>query len=69
MGVESRRFSEVLHDARAGDPVAVEALLSRYSPLINRHSIVNGEVDEDMRQYILMRVILQIPRFDPNWNR
>jgi len=64
--VESRRFSEVLREARAGGPDAVEAILARYMPLINKHSLISGKLDEDMRQYIIMRVIMQIPRFDPD---
>jgi DNA-directed RNA polymerase specialized sigma subunit len=64
--MENRKFSEVLRDAVAGDPDAVETLISRYMPLINSRSIVGGELDEDLRQYILLRVILQIPKFDPD---
>ena len=64
--MESKRFSEVLRDARVGDPDAVEAILARYMPLINHMSVIDGILDEDMRQYIIMRVIMQIPRFDPN---
>jgi DNA-directed RNA polymerase specialized sigma subunit len=69
IGVESRNFSDVLQAARIGDPDAVEAILSRYMPLINSRSIIDGVLDEDMRQYIAMRVIMQISRFDPNPNR
>jgi len=64
--VESRRFSEVLREAITGNPDAVEAILSRYMPLINKNSVMNGKYDEDMRQYIIMRVIMQIPKFDPD---
>jgi DNA-directed RNA polymerase specialized sigma subunit len=64
--VTSRPFSETLRDARAGDPDAVEAILARYLPLINKYSIADGRLDEDMRQYIMMRVIMQIPKFDPS---
>ena len=64
--MENRRFSEVLRDARAGDPDAVEAILARYMPLINSHSVISNRLDEDMRQYIIMRVIMQIPGFDPD---
>jgi len=64
--LESRRFSEVLRDARAGDTDAVETILARYMPLINKHSTIAGTLDEDMRQYIIMRVIMQIPKFDPD---
>jgi hypothetical protein len=64
--VESRKFSDVLRAAIAGDADAVEAILSRYIPLINNRSRLGGVFDEDLRQYILMRVIMQIPKFNPN---
>jgi len=64
--VKSKRFSDVLRDARAGDHDAVMAILSRYMPLINKHSAVDGALDEDMRQYILTRVVQQLPKFDPS---
>ena len=59
----SRNFSEVLKAAVNGDPDAVEAIIQRYLPLIESRSRINGELDEDLRQYIMMRIIIQIPRF------
>ena len=67
--MESRRFSEVVRDARAGTPDAVEAVLARYMPLINSQSVIDDKFDEDMRQYIIMRVITQLPKFDPDKGR
>ena len=61
----SKPFSEVLRSAIAGEHDAVEAVLSRYMPLISRQSVLDGAIDEDLRQYILMRVIQQLPGFDP----
>jgi len=59
-------FTDVLRDARAGDPDAIESILVRYMPLINHHSAIDGKFDEDMRQHIIMHVIIKIPKFDPN---
>ena len=64
--MESRLFSEVLRAAIGGDPDAVEAVLARYMPLVNKQSMIGGELDEDLRQYILLRVIMRIPKFDPD---
>lgn len=64
--MESRRFSGVLRAAIAGNPDAVEAIIAKYMPLINKHCLIGGKLDEDMRQYILMRIVIQIPRFDPD---
>ena len=62
--VESRRFSEVLRAAMEGENDAVEAILSRYMPLISKESVIDGAVDEDARKYILMRIIKQLASFD-----
>ncbi len=67
--MESRPFSEVLRAAVAGNPHAVEAVLARYMPLINSRSRVDGVLDEDLRQYIMMRLIMVIPNFDPDKER
>jgi hypothetical protein len=64
--MESRLFSEVLRDAISGDPDSVEAILAKYMPLINRQSVIDGKLNEDLRQYIIMRIIMQIPKFNPN---
>ena len=63
--MESKMFTDVLREAIAGDPDAVEAILQRYSPLINSRSRshIDGKLDEDLRQYIYMRVVMQIPKF------
>lgn len=63
--MENRLFSEVLCAAIAGDPASVESILVRYMPLINKYSTIYGKFDEDMRQYIIMRIIMQIPKFNP----
>ena len=67
--MESRRFSDVLRAAVAGDPYAVEAILSRFMPLINSRSVMSDAFDEDLRQYILMRIIMLLPKFDPDWGK
>ena len=64
--MESRLFSEVLRAAVSGDPASVEAILARYMPLINKHSTIDGKFDEDMRQYIILRVIMKIHKFNPD---
>ena len=58
--MESRKFSKVLEGAIAGDHEAIEALLLRYTPLINRKSFLDDVFDEDLRQYIMLRTVIQI---------
>jgi len=60
----SRRYSEVLRAAMRGEHDAVEAILIRYMPLINKHSVIDGAYDEDLKQYILMRVVDQLGKFN-----
>jgi len=63
--MKSRRFSEVLRAAIGGEHDAIEAILSRYMPLISKQSVLGGAVDEDLRQYILMGIIKKLSTFDP----
>lgn len=64
--MESRKFSDVLREAIAGDHDSVEAILSRYMPLFTKYSVTAGTLDEDLRQYILIRVVAQLPKFNPD---
>ncbi|HIS45659.1 MAG TPA: helix-turn-helix domain-containing protein [Candidatus Scatomorpha merdigallinarum] len=49
--------------ALSGDRTALEAILLLYMPLINRYSRIDGELDEDLRQYILLHVVTKIGEF------
>lgn len=59
----AREFRELLQRAVGGDCDAVEELLILYMPLINRYSMIGGQLDEDCRQYILIRITLSISKF------
>lgn len=59
----AKEFRELLQRAIRGDCDAVEQILILYMPLINRHSMIDGRLDEDCRQYILLRVTLSISKF------
>lgn len=56
-------FRLILMEAISGSHEALEKLLELYAPLINRHSRVNGQIDEDLRQYILIHIALNISKF------
>jgi len=56
-------FSELLVKAIAGDHDAIEEILKIYAPLIDHHSKILGYIDEDCRQYILMRIAISISKF------
>lgn len=56
-------FRLILMEAISGSHEALEKLLELYAPLISRHSRVNGQIDEDLRQYILIHIALNISKF------
>lgn len=63
MKVTNEEFAVILRDAVQGDEKALEMILAIYEPLINRHSIIDGKLDEDLRQLILIRIAFNIRRF------
>lgn len=61
--MNSTEFHAVLKKAVAGDLVALEQLLILYKPLIDHASMVNGKLDEDLRQEIMLHLVKAIPQF------
>lgn len=41
----------------------LELLLELYMPLINKYSYIDNVLDEDLRQYIMMHIALNISKF------
>ena len=61
--MNSTEFQAVLQKAVKGDRVALEQLLILYTPLIDHASMVNGKLDEDLRQEIMLHLVKAIPQF------
>ena len=61
----NEQFREVLIKAQAGDNEAMTDILEMYMPLINKHSYVNGRLDEDLRQNILLEIVKSIKNIAP----
>ena len=61
--MNSTEFQAVLQKAVKGDRVALEQLLILYKPLIDHASMVNGRLDEDLRQEIMLHLVKAIPQF------
>ena len=59
------QFRELLIKAQAGDNEAMTDILEMYMPLINKHSYVNGRLDEDLRQNILLEIVKSIKNIAP----
>lgn len=57
-------FRHILQTAVAGEHKALEKIMDMYEPLINKYSFIDGEYDEDLHQYILIRIALKISKFN-----
>lgn len=62
--MNANEFRELLIRAIAGDKKAIEEILFMYMPLINRYSVVDGVVDLDLKQEIMLHISLNIGKFD-----
>ena len=65
MKMTNEKFRELLVRAQSGDNEAMTDILEMYMPLINKHSFVNGKLDEDLRQNILLEIVKSIKNFKP----
>ena len=61
--MSSEEFRRMLEQAVAGSHEALEKILILYMPLINHNSVINGVLDEDCKQYILIHIALNIGKF------
>lgn len=61
--MKSEEFRQILQAAVAGSHDALEKILELYRPLIDKHSRIDGQLDEDLRQYILIHIALNISKF------
>ena len=53
----------MLQEAVSGSHEALEQLFLLYAPLIDKHSKIDGQIDEDLRQYLLIHIALNISKF------
>lgn len=56
-------FYETLLQAKCGDPVATEELLTMYCPLLVKESILFGTFDEDLYQELCLQMCICIQKF------
>ncbi len=61
--MSKEKFHNVLTGAVAGCHEDLEQILELYMPLIDRHSYMNGRLDEDLKQYLMIHIALQIGKF------
>ena len=56
-------FRRILQGSVAGSHEDLEEILRLYMPMINKYSYLNGQLDEDLRQYIMIHIALNISKF------
>ena len=56
-------FHTILSSAISGSMESLADLVELYMPLINNYSVVDGKIDEDLRQSILLELVRSISRF------
>lgn len=57
-------FHATLAEAVSGNVEALADIIEQYMPLINRYSYVEGTLDEDLRQDILLHIFERISKFE-----
>lgn len=56
----NEEFRATLEAAVAGSHEALEEIMRLYEPLIRKYSYIDGKPDEDLRQYIMIHIALNI---------
>lgn len=56
-------FAVILQGAVAGRHENLEVILELYAPLIEKYSYHQGKYDEDLHQYLLIHIALNIRKF------
>lgn len=65
MDLSAEKFRKALEGAIAGQKNDLETIIELYLPLINRFSMINGAIDEDLRQELMIHVVLNLSKFNP----
>ena len=61
--MRNEEFASVLKGAVAGRHEDLEIILRLYEPLIHKHSFHEGKYSEDLHQYLLIHIALNINKF------
>ena len=56
-------FRDLIIEAQKGNNEAMTEIIEMYMQVINKHSYIVGRIDEDLRQEILLKIILNIGKF------
>lgn len=61
--MKKQSFIDMLNGAIGGNNEDIEKILIMYDPLITNASYLNGKLDEDLKQYLLIHIIKNISKF------
>lgn len=61
---DNKNFGELIAAAQSGNNEAIEQIIEIYMPLISKHSYIDGVLNEDLRQEIILKVITNISKFN-----
>lgn len=53
------QFEQLFERAMSDDRQALEDILLLVEPIISRNSVINGRIDEDLRQQIILRILVE----------
>lgn len=53
------QFEQLFERAMSNDRQALEDMLLLVEPIINRNSVIKGRIDEDLRQQIILRILVE----------
>lgn len=56
-------FKDLVIEAQKGNDEAMTEIIKMYMPVVNKHSYIDGEIDEDLRQEIILKIITNIGKF------
>lgn len=56
-------FRSVLEKAISGSQDALEEIFRLYEPMLRKYSTLDGQIDEDLRQYIMIYIAKYISKF------
>lgn len=56
-------FHQILQGAIAGSHKDLELLLELYQPIIRKHAHINGMFNDELYQYLLIHIALNIHKF------
>lgn len=56
-------FNQILEKAINGDEESIQKILKIYEPMIKSNSKWRGILDEDLEEYIIIRIVKNISKF------